>query len=176
MAEEDLELADDEESGGGKGKLFLIIGIVVGLLVIGGGAGMYFLGVFDGDEVTAEGGEGEAGDDEAEEAKKPAIYVPIGKNFTVNLQSSGKRGKFLQLSLEVLVRDAALEEALKNHTPALRSQLTMLFSSKTAKQLSSMNGKKKLQKEALNTIQDTIKDAEGLDGIESVLFTSFVMQ
>lgn len=167
MAEEELELA--EPSGSNK-KLFLLIGIVVLVLLLGGGAAMYFMGVFDGDE----GGE-EAAPEAVEEVRKEAIYVALEPSFTVNLQS-GSKARYLQIAVQVLVREPELEEALKTHSPAVRSQLLLLFSGKTSQDLSSVEGKQALQKETLDSIQKAIKDATGLEGIEAVLFTSFVMQ
>ena len=75
-----------------------------------------------------------------------------------------------------MVRESDLEEAIQSHAPAIRNQLVLLFSGKTSQELTTLEGKQALQKEALTTIQTVLKDAAGLEGVESVLFTSFVMQ
>lgn len=103
------------------------------------------------------------------------IYVELSPPFTVNFR--GARGpRFLQIALQVMTREADVEDLLKQHMPAIRSQLVLLFSSQSSEELDTREGKEKLIQETLETIQGVLKKASGREGIEAVYFTSLVMQ
>ena len=103
------------------------------------------------------------------------IYVDLAPAFTVNFR--GARGpRFLQIAVEVMTREVQVEELLKQHMPAIRNQLILLFSSQSSEDLDSREGKEKLIQETLESIQGVLKKASGKKGIEAVYFTSFVMQ
>lgn len=167
--EQELELA---EGGGGKKKLIIAIVAVVVLLLAGGGAGLYFSGVLSGGEETAAG----EGPEQAEASQqKPAIYVELDPPFTVNLKGES-RAKYLQIAIQVLTRDPEVAEAIKNHGPVIRNDLVLLLGDKTSQDLADRPGKERLQQEVRDTIQDVVKRATGKEGVENVLFTTFVMQ
>ncbi len=166
---DELELA--EPGGSGKKLIIILVGLIF-LLLIGGGVGAaYLLGVFSSGETVAE----DALEEEQVAEKKEAVYVALDPPFTVNLQGGSKAG-FLQISLQVLTREAGVEEELKKHGPVIRNNLVLLLSSKTSQELKSREGKEKLRKEALSAVQKVLEDAIGNKGVEAILFTSFVMQ
>ncbi len=170
MVEEDeLELA---ESGGSNKKLIIILIGIILLLLTGGGVGTaYVMGAFSSEETVAEN----AVEEEPVEEKREAIYVALDPPFTVNLQGKSK-ARFLQIALQTLTREPDVEQQIKQHRPVIRNNLVLLLSSKTSQDLSTREGKEKLQKEALSTVQKVLRDATGDEGVEAILFTSFVMQ
>lgn len=103
------------------------------------------------------------------------MYVPLEPSFIVNLQGHGPT-RYFQTSVEVLTRDPAVEAALKRHLPIIRNDLVMLFSSKDAKDLASMEGKERLRAEALAAVKKVLESETGTAEVEQVFFTSFVMQ
>ncbi|MCP4040814.1 MAG: flagellar basal body protein FliL [Gammaproteobacteria bacterium] len=170
MAEED-ELELSESKGSGKKLVIILIGVIL-LLLVGGGVGAaYFMGMLTEEEATAEDVTEEGG----VAKKKDAIYIPLDPAFTVNLQESGK-SRFLQVSVQALTRESGVDEQIQKHGPVIRNNLVLLFSSKTAEELKTLQGKEKLQKEVLSTVQKVLMDATGEEGVEAVFFTSFVMQ
>jgi flagellar FliL protein len=109
-------------------------------------------------------------------AKRPAIYNKFDPPFVVNFQNKGVM-RFLQVSIEVMTRDPATAELLKQHDPKLRNDLLMLLGGQTYETLSSREGKEQLRQQALQAVADVIA-AEGgrAENVEQLYFTSFVMQ
>ena len=178
MPKEDLDLdieAVQPEPKSGALK-WIIIG-VVGLLVLGGAtyAALYFAGVIGGDEVVAE-----AGVADPKEAAKPAvpkapqIYLPM-EPFVVNFDMNADV-RFMQVTLQVAARDPAVIERVKEHTPAIRNGLVMLYSSQDPVVLNTRAGKETLLTQSLEEINKVLKEQAGSAGLENVYFTSFVMQ
>lgn len=183
---------------GGKKKLLIIIAAAVLVLGGAGGGAFFFMNKGHADEeVTADADEGEEGDAEkhdAKDAKKakskskkdkkakkaepkaPALYVKYEPPFVVNFDAKGVM-RFLQISMEVMTRDAPTSEVIKLHEPRIRNNMLMLLGSQTYDTLSSMEGKEGLRKQALETIAKVVED-EGGEGkkVEDLYFTSFVMQ
>jgi flagellar FliL protein len=150
-------------------KIALIITIPL-LLISSTVAGLYLGGVFGGgsDPESAHG-------EEEEKVIAPAIYIPLDPAFVVNF-AEGSRARFLQVTVEVMTRDAHVEEHIRTHMPVIRNNLVLLFSSQTYESVSTLEGKEALREEALIVIQKILEEETGDPGIESVYFTSFVMQ
>lgn len=198
----ETEAEDASAPKKGKGKLFLIAGLVV-LLAAGGGGAWFFL---KGSKAPV--------DETAEAKPKPkaaAIFEKL-EPFVVNLAD---RGRYLQVAMELKVADAKIGEQIKKLLPEIRNGILLVLSGKRADEVSSAEGKLRLQLEirhAANkalgidfplpplmkafpegTEQDVIDQAkaefekaseaaraavakvEGM-GVTDVLFTSFVIQ
>ena len=67
-------------------------------------------------------------------------------------------------------------DQVKEHGPAIRNGLVMLFSSQDPVTLNTRDGKEALRKQSLDEINKVLKEQSGLTGVENVYFTSFVMQ
>jgi flagellar FliL protein len=183
--------------GGSKKKLLIIIAAAVLVLGGAGGGAFFFMNKDHDEEVTAdadEGEEAEAEEHDAKDAKKakskskkdkkgkkaepkaPALYVKYEPPFVVNFEAKGVM-RFLQISMEVMTRDAPTSEVIKLHEPKIRNNMLMLLGSQTYDTLSSMEGKEGLRKQALETIAKVVEE-EGGEGkqVEDLYFTSFVMQ
>ncbi len=129
-----------------KSKKMLIIGIVSSLVIIAGGAGWYFT-------------RGHAATDAHAEAPKvelphEAKFVPLGENFTVNLQRE-EGDQYLQAGITLKVLQPELEEKIKAMMPEIRSKLLFLLSSKRPSELQTIEGKNKLISEII-TATDTV--------------------
>lgn len=183
---------------GSKKTLVIIIAAVVVALGAGGGAAWFFMGKGHADEeLAADADEGEEAAEEEHDAKAskkekgkskkdkkgkkaepkaPALYVKYEPPFVVNFDAKGVM-RFLQISMEVMTRDAPTSEVIKLHEPKIRNNMLMLLGSQTYDTLSSMEGKEGLRKQALETIAKVVED-EGGEGkkVEDLYFTSFVMQ
>lgn len=181
MAEEnDKELELDDS--GKKKKLIIIIIIAVVLLGGGGGAAYFFLG--GEDEVTQaeldaaldSGSEGEGETSEASGAEiGSALYVPMPRPFRFNVPGAA-RDRFVEIRVQLLVRGGDNEEAAKKHVPLIESTLLAVFSQANADDLATSAGKTALKQKSLIEVQKMMKDVEGGNIVEKVLFTGFVMQ
>ena len=183
MADEKDKEADLEIDGGGKKKKMLIIIIaVVVLLAGGGGAYFFFMGgdsgstaeqVGSGDgSVASDGGAG--GESQAAQVGT-ALYVPMPRPFRFNVPGAA-RDRFVEIRVQLLVRGGENEENAKMNIPLIESTLLNIFSQANADDLSTSVGKEALKQQSLGAVQLVMKDLEGNETVEKVLFTGFVMQ
>jgi len=178
----DLDLDDgDQPQSKSKSKLLIIVGIVVLLLGVSVTATLMLTGILSGDdeEVAAEqsetGGKAEKSKKDKKKARAPLNYVPLDPPFVVNFTADTDI-RFLQITVEVGTRDAEAVERIKEHRPAIRNSMVMLFSSQEPHALNTRAGKEQLRAETLAEIQKVMKEETGDAVVESVFFTSFVMQ
>jgi flagellar FliL protein len=191
MAKEDLDL-DVEAAAPAKksGKLkWIIIGVLGVMVLLGATFGvLYFAGVIGGGDAAEAADEAAAADaghgDKQDKAgkkgdkaasKAPPIYHPMEPPFVVNFTSSADV-RFMQVTLQVSARDPAVIEQVKEHTPAIRNGLVLLFSGQDPTVLNTREGKEALLKQCLDEINRVLKEQTGSAGVENVFFTSFVMQ
>lgn len=140
--------ADAPPASGGKKKLIIIIAVVLVLVLGGGVAAMLLL-------KKKPPAEGEDGEEAAAAAHAPAahtpkpgtppVFVPL-EPFTVNLADRDV-DRFAQVGVTLEVVDAKFGEQIKLYMPAIRSNILMVLSHKTAAELLSLEGKQKLAKE-----------------------------
>jgi flagellar FliL protein len=183
-----------------KSKKWLMIIIVILLMAIAGGAGWFFS---KGSAPAADKAEtAKAKEESAQEAK----FVPLGENFTVNLQRE-EGDRYLQAGITLKILQPELEEKIKTLMPEIRSKLLFLLSSKKPSELQTIEGKKKLIAEIITATdsvlgvgdapaEETAAVAEPAEadasapadaqpapivepkttGVVDVLFTSFIIQ
>ena len=166
MAEKEQQ-AEDETTGGSKKTLvFIVLGVV---LLIGGSVGGTLLIVGGGDSAEAEV------EEEVEVSRGDASYIDLKPAFTVNLAPEDPVG-FLQISMQVLTFDDDVAEELEKHRPLIRNNLVVLFGKQNSAELRAPEGKERLQKSALQTVQTVINKHGSGGEVDNVFFTSFVMQ
>lgn len=183
MAEEEDNEEDIEAKPKGSALAKISLFIILPLFIIGGViGGLYFAGIFGDDTAiiadadAAEDGEEDDGESEEDDAPPaPALYIPISPAFVVNFVDGGK-ARFLQITMEVMTRDPQVTAHIKTHLPAIKNNLVMLFSSQSYEDISTLEGKETLREEALTVVQEILEEETGDPGIETVYFTSLVMQ
>jgi flagellar FliL protein len=122
-----------------KKMLFIVLGVV--LVLVLGGAGAFF--VISKQRAAAYDEEGGAPEKAVEAARKtPPVYLPLD-NMVVNLADPGG-DRVAQVGVTLEVRDAKASDAVKVYLPAIRSEILMLISQRTAEQLLSKEGKEGL--------------------------------
>ena len=84
--------------------------------------------------------------------------------------------RFLQVTLQIATRDPAVIEQVKEHAPAIRNNLVMLFSNQDPAVLNTREGKETLRTQTLEEVRKVLEEQTGEGGVENVYFTSFVMQ
>ncbi|CAN5312165.1 N/A [soil metagenome] len=144
---------------------------LIGLLIYGGGALLFAGGGVAGGVYVARAGML----DHAAPAKPAEIsYFAFQQPFTSNLRDSGS---FAQLSLSVATNDnPRAAEAVKVNEAALRSVVLMTVADQDAAELGTTVGKQQLQKKLRGVMDEVLKSKDGQVGIDSVYFTSFVIQ
>jgi len=106
---------------------------------------------------------------------KPPVFVNLDP-FTVNLQLDGASPQYLQAGLALKVTDADFADAIKLHMPEIRNRVLLLLSGKKAGEISTPEGKKTLSAELSREIVQPLAGRVQAQGLDSVLFTSFVIQ
>ena len=185
MADEKGKEAELEIDGGGKKKKMMIIIIAVVVLLAGGGGYFFFMGddssapaaqtgSVDGGE-SSDGG-GDSGGSESSGAQVgTALYVPMPRPFRFNVPGAA-RDRFVEIRVQLLVRGGDNEENAKMNVPLIESTLLNIFSQGNADDLATSAGKEALKQQSLAAVQLVMKDLEGNETVEKVLFTGFVMQ
>jgi flagellar FliL protein len=135
--------------GGGKKKLIIILAAVLLLVLVGGGAAVMLLKKKPAAEEGEDGEAVEAPVKAKAHAKPdhPPTFVPLDP-FTVNLADKDV-DRFAQVGVTLQVEDPKFADQIKAYMPAIRSNVLMVLSHKTAAELLSREGKDKLAKEIM---------------------------
>jgi flagellar protein FliL len=149
-----------------RGKLIIIL-VIVAVVLAGAGVAGYL--------TMQPAGKAGAQAEHKPELSKKAEYLPLDPSFVVNFKDE-QSVRFLQVGVTLMSHDPKAIEAAKEANPVIRNALLLLFSNQDASKLGGAEGKRKLQAEALKSVQKIIHEQIGRDGIEAVYFTSFVMQ
>ncbi len=140
---------------GGKKKLIIIIAAVL-VLVLGGGAAFMLMKKkpAEGEEEAADGGHAktEAHEPAAKvsakhDPKHPPVFAPLDP-FTVNLADKESE-RYAQIGITLEITDAHTADEIKVYMPAIRNNILMVLSHKTAAELLTREGKEKLAKSIL---------------------------
>ncbi len=156
-------------------KLILLAGSMLVLVVISVGTTLFLVKLFSEPTATEQTSTEASSSPAVEPPKKPAIYFPLQPVFVVNFNANGRQ-RFMQVELNLMLRDQDVIPAIELHMPAIRNNLVMLFSGQIYEDLQTAEGKELLRQEATLSVQDTLQREIGKPGIEQVLFTNFVMQ
>ncbi len=143
----------------GKKKLIIIIIAAALVLVLGGGGAALVLLKKKPADTEEDGGDGGHAKPKAEEhaapakpnakhdPKHPPAFVPLDP-FTVNLADKDSE-RYAQIGITLEIADAKVADELKTYMPAIRNNILMVLSHKTAAQLLTREGKEKVAKSIL---------------------------
>ena len=163
-----MATSDAVNEPAGKGKLKLIILIVVAVLLAIGlsvGATWYFM----------RSPKSEAVPQTDVSVKLPALYEPMAPAFVVNFNANGRQ-RYMQVSVTLQARDPADLKALMVHIPVIRNNLVMLFSGQAFDDLATPVGQEILRQKTTASVQEVAQKELGKVVIDQALFTNFVLQ
>ncbi len=158
------------EKAGSKKKLFIIIGIAVLVLLIGGGIGAWYLLK----EKPVD-----------EETKTPAQQIPVPNlkpqsqigpmvnvdEFIVNI-ISGDAAHYVKASLTFELTNEQVKAEVEQRMPQMRDAVLLLISNKTYEELQDLQGKKQLKAELTTKINSFLQTGQ----VAAIFFTNFVVQ
>jgi len=108
-----------------------------------------------------------------EKSTEPVIeYLEMSPKFTVNLD---KRNKYLVVNVQLMVEGESYVEKVKKHLPALRHELIMLYSGRSAAELQTMEQREALRQETKKVITKALEEYSNSDGFRDVFFTEFLV-
>ena len=114
----------------------------------------------------------------AEEEAVAAVtsaYVSLGDPMVLNLSSS-RRLTFLQISADVLLSDAAAEETVKTHVPAIRHSLILLLSEQKVGDMKSPDKREEIRQQVTARVKGLIAELSGSQDVSEVLFSNILVQ
>ena len=151
----------------------VIIAVVLSIVLSGGIAGgmMFFLGGNDSEQQASEDGD----DEEVVEPAEPPIYHSMDPKFVVSFRDK-KKARFMQFSVEVMSRDNDVIKSIKQHNPAVRSNLLLLIDNQESEKMSTREGKEQFLVEITEDINKTLDRLGGTSGVEAAYYNSFVIQ
>jgi flagellar FliL protein len=110
------------------------------------------------------------------EPSKPPQFVAL-ETLTVNLREDSGGEHYLQVGLTYQVSASEVAEVMKLHLPVIRSNILLLLSSKSPKQIVTVEGKTKLSEELLVAARQPLPgDEDTPKGITAVHYSSFIIQ
>jgi flagellar FliL protein len=192
----------DDKPAKGKSPLMLIMIVAVVMLALGGGGAFALVkmgmigggggavakkednspklikkGDADPFAPKAEAGkEGDGGKEVEGEGGSPykTSYYTFTEDFTSNLKDSSS---LVQVSIACSThRDGRVMIWLKKHELAVRSAILTVLADTPEEDVSTIQGKEKLQKRLTAAINKVLLQEEGFGGVDDVYFKSFLVQ
>lgn len=129
------------------------------------------------DDTEADAAEEEEAEEPTEVAQPtgPASYMRLDPNFVVSF-SDQRLARFMQFSLQIVTRDKKLEEYVKLHMPAIRSNLFLLLNNQSAERMMTREGKQELLIMIADDINQSLENLAGTSGVEAAYFDTFIIQ
>jgi flagellar FliL protein len=155
-----------------KKRTWLKILLLAVLLLGGAGAAAWYFTL--GEQPSAPARPGAKAAAKSTVPAKPPAFLPL-EPFTVNLQHDND-ALYLQVGLTLKLADAAITEPIKLRMPEIRNRILLLLSSKRASEISTLEGKQALSADIQREVLQSLGGAVPPQGVNGVLFTSFLIQ
>lgn len=165
------EIQIEEKKGGLSGKKLVLIVVLPLVLLSGGGAGAYFMGLLDpllGKEVPVE----EASADHAEsQPAEPSVFFDL-KEMLVNLNTGGRKSHYLKISvsLEVDTDDDVLQ--IQRVMPRIVDSFQVYLRELRIEDLQGSAGLQRLREELLMRVNSAAQPTV----VRDVLFREMLVQ
>lgn len=110
-------------------------------------------------------------------AKAKASYYTIAEPFTINfLNQSEQKVRYLQIRVALMSHDAEIIKQAELNLPMIQDALRTLFTDQRYQTVSTLDGRKQLQQQALQLVKEILAKETGNNKLEAVYFTSFILQ
>lgn len=119
---------------------------------------------------------GEAGGSAERARRGPALYTALDPPLLANFVDDTGSTRFLQLGVQAMTHEQKVIDAIQVHAPALRNAFLLLITNQSYAEVVTREGKERLREEMLLEARATLQRQAGLDGIEELYFTSFIIQ
>lgn len=170
------EIAEEAPQGGGLMKKLMLAVAALVLVGVGAFVGLTFMG---GDEVAVDA-DGNPIEAEADEPKPsgdgPTFYTNLAPPLVVNFKDRLGDDHVMQVTLEVMARDQATINQVREHIPVIRNALILLYSSYLYEDVSTREGKEQMLADGLAEIRRVMTQRIGKPAVEEVYFTGLVIQ
>lgn len=168
MTEQNNDAVEDD--GAGKRKLLKILLMIIGLLlVIGLSVGLTlfltrgWVAPVDPERMGLEAVRGEA------------YYMALTPEFIVTYEVNSRQ-RFLKADIAVKTRNQRSLDILTQHMPLVRNNIIQTLSERQFGDLQTDEGREELVQSITAAVQGVMESLTGQPGIETVLFTNYVIQ
>jgi flagellar FliL protein len=177
----------------GKKKLIIIVGLALLVLAIGAAAAVLLLKKKPVDPDAEGEAAAPAHSSAAQDAKAVPVFVPLDA-FTVNLADRDAE-RYAQVGITLEIEDSHVADRIKAFMPAIRNNILMLLSDRTAADLQGRDGKLQLadqiRREASRALGYAVADEGQADAgstarrkkkaapalpVKAVHFSNFIIQ
>ena len=114
--------------------------------------------------------------DEEPAGQSQSGYVSLGKPMVLNLVTDSRRLTFLQLAADVLVSNDDAKSLVETHVPAIRHKLVLMLSEQPAIDMKSPVKREEIRQQVTAAVRDMIREMTDNEGVEEVLFSTFLVQ
>ena len=149
-----------------KNKIFLFGIPILLVLILGGGAGAYYLGVFNGNPDKSP----EASGNETQEVETLGPLVEM-EDLVVNITHKDST-RFLKIGITLEVQNEKGVEALKKRLPQVTDAVLLLAGNKRYEEIQDLQGKMQLKADILARVKGLV----GQGTVTNLYFTDFVVQ
>ncbi|MGB5245073.1 MAG: flagellar basal body-associated FliL family protein [Woeseia sp.] len=170
MADTKDEVAEPEQ-GGGKMKLIMMGGAGLVLLAIG-----IFAGPAIQNMISPPADESSAEAEVAEKASGPELYQTLHPALIVNFKDEFGEPHYMQIEMQVMARDQDTINAIRDHTPLIRNNLILLYSTANYEFVTTREGKEKMLADGLAVVRDVLEPRIKTPNAEALYFTSLIIQ
>ncbi len=155
----------------------VILAVVLASIISGGVVGLTMFFLADDSQQPAASAKAKDADtdDEEGEDEGPRIYHRLDPKFVVSFRDQ-RNARFMQFTVQIMTRDKNVISQIKEHNPAIRSNLLLLFNNKTSDLMSSREGKEQLLLEITEDINASLEKLADASGVEAAYFESFLIQ
>lgn len=172
------EIEDDVKEGRSRKSLILVIALSL-LVLGGGGAGAYIFFLSGGEdednsEVSASADSQEPSNEIVEPERGETLYHELANSFTVNITESSK-----MMQVKLALRTPYGQEMLTSivaHEIGMRAPLLEELSKISEETISSLDFRRTVSEQLRQVVNSVLEEQNIYGGIDSVLFTEFLVQ
>ncbi|HNP34424.1 MAG TPA: flagellar basal body-associated FliL family protein [Woeseiaceae bacterium] len=104
------------------------------------------------------------------------IYQSLHPPLVVNFKDKSGDSHLMQITMEVMSRKQSVINAVREHTPAIRNALILLYGGAVFEEVDTRAGKEKMLADGRDEIARIVAEASGERGVEALYFTALVIQ
>ncbi|MFY0665874.1 MAG: flagellar basal body-associated FliL family protein [Natronospirillum sp.] len=169
MTEQNNDMVEDD--GAGKRRLLKILLMIMGLLLVIGlsvGLTLFLTRGWTNQPMDAQlmGLEAVRGE---------AHYMALTPEFIVTYEVNSRQ-RFLKADIAIRTRNQQALDILTQHMPLVRNNIIQTLSERQFGDLQTDEGREDLVQSITESVQGVMESLTGQPGIESVLFTNYVIQ
>ena len=112
---------------------------------------------------------------EDEAAKPTYIYFGLEPNITTNYISTNKQIGFVNVAVELMTEDGDSLNIIEKHQPLIRDKIIAILGHQSPQRLRSLSGREEVRLTIQNELNTLLKKESGVEAIEKLLFTKFLL-